>query len=123
MDDHYSGNLSCNGSIRQEPRRREQQTGRNGLALWEGSAMETILSEQIQAAIDALALAQTQAALVTLAMRKQRVYFGLEYSHMDDSMADIISKLRYLKRLVERREQAEAQMPSVDTTERDETSD
>jgi hypothetical protein len=70
--------------------------------------METTLSEQIQATIDALGLAETQAALISHRMRKQRVSFGLEYSHMDDPISQIASKLRYLKRLAERREQAEA---------------
>ena len=78
MDNHDNGNISCNGSVGQEPRRRMQQTARNGPALWEGSAMETKLSAQIQATLDALALAQTQAALVTKAMSKQHISFGLD---------------------------------------------
>jgi hypothetical protein len=65
-------------------------------------------SEQIQATIDALTLAHTQAALVSHTMRKQRASFGLDYSHMDDDIAQVTSKLRYLKRLAERRESAEA---------------
>jgi hypothetical protein len=55
-----------------------QQTAWNGLALWEGFSMETKLSEQIQTTMDALALAQTQAALVTKAMSKQHISFGLD---------------------------------------------
>jgi hypothetical protein len=79
--------------------------------------METTLSEQIQATIDVLTLAQTQAALISPRMRKQHVSFGLDYSHMDDDIAHVTSKLRYLLRLAERREAAEA------ATERDKPSD
>jgi hypothetical protein len=98
-----------------------QQTARNGPALWEGSAMETKLSEQIQATLDALALAQTQAALVTKATSKQNISFGLDYSHMDDDIAHVTSKLRFLKRLTERRERAEEATTRTDAPERDET--
>jgi len=100
-----------------------QQTARNGPALWEGSAMETKLSAQIQTTLDALALAQTQAALVTKAMSKQHIAFGLDYSHMDDDIAHVTSKLRFLKRLTERREQAEEATTRPDALERDESPD
>ena len=50
---------------------------------------------QIEAPLDALALAQTQAALVTKAMSKQHISFGLDYSHMDDDIAHVTSKLRF----------------------------
>ena len=70
--------------------------------------MDSKLSEQIQATIDALTLAQTQAALVSRTLRKQRVSFGLDYNYVDDDIAHVTSKLRYLKRLAERRESAEA---------------
>jgi hypothetical protein len=51
--------------------------------------MDTTLSKEIQAAIDAVALSQQKAALVTNTMRTQRVYFGLEYGHMDDDIAHL----------------------------------
>jgi hypothetical protein len=70
--------------------------------------MDTTLSEKIQATIDALELAQAQAAHVSQTMRKQRISFGLDYNHVDDDIAHVTSKLRYLKRLAERREQAKA---------------
>ena len=70
--------------------------------------MDTKLSEQIQATIDALELAQTQALLVTQTMRKQRLTFGLDYNHADDEIAQLTSKMRFLKQLAERRESAEA---------------
>lgn len=83
--------------------------------------METKLSEQMQTTMDALGLAQTQAALVTKAMSKQHISFGLDYGHMDDDIAHIIGKLRFLKRLAERREQAEEATTRTDAPERDET--
>jgi hypothetical protein len=67
-----------------------------------------MLSEQIQAALDALAFAQTEAECVTQAMKKQGVYYGLSLSHVDHDVAQLIAKLRYLKVLVERRELAQS---------------
>ena len=64
--------------------------------------MDTKLSEQIQATIDALALAHTQAVVVTQTMRKQRFTFGLDYNHADDDIAQLTSKMRFLKQLAER---------------------
>jgi len=54
--------------------------------------MDTALSEDILAALDTLALAESHAALVTLGMRKRSVYVGLEYSHVEDDIACIITK-------------------------------
>jgi len=65
----------------------------------------------------------TQAALVTQAMSKQHISFGLGYSHLDDDIAHVTSKLRFLKQLAERREQAEEATTRTDAPERDETPD
>lgn len=70
--------------------------------------MDRILSEQIQVTIDTLELAHTQAVVVTQTMRKQRLTFGLDYNHADDDIAQLTSKMRFLKQLAERRESAEA---------------
>jgi hypothetical protein len=78
--------------------------------------MDPKLSEEIQAALDALALAQNNAAHVTRTLRKQRLYFGLEYSHFDDDIAQLLNKLRYMTFLAERREVVGAEMPIVDVT-------
>ena len=66
--------------------------------------MDTMLSAQIQAALDALAFAQTEAERVTQTMRMQGVYFGLSLSHVDQEVAQLIAKLRYLKELAKRKE-------------------
>jgi hypothetical protein len=79
--------------------------------------MDGKLSEQIETVIDVLAQAQTQAALVSLMMRKQRIYIGLEYSQVDDDIAHLIGKLRYIKRVAEHKEHFEA------ATERTTTAD
>jgi len=121
VDDYYNGNISCNGSVQEEPRRGKRQAARDGLALWEGFSMETKLSEQIQATMDALSLAQTQTALVTKAMSKQHFSFGLGYSHLDDDITQVTSKLRFQKQLAERRELAEEATTRTDASERDET--
>jgi hypothetical protein len=53
-----------------------------------------------------LALAHKEATLVSLTMRKQCISFGLDYSHVEDDIAHITSKLRFLKRLSEYMEHA-----------------
>jgi len=58
--------------------------------------------------MDALALAHKEAALASLTMRKQRISFGLDCSHVEDDIAHITSKLRYLRRLAEHMEHAAA---------------
>jgi len=68
--------------------------------------MDAKLSEQIEAVIDALTLSHTHANVVKQAMRRQRISFGLAYDNADDDIAQLIGKLRYTKRLAERREQA-----------------
>jgi hypothetical protein len=65
-----------------------------------------MLSEQIQATLDALAFAQIEAERVTQTMRLQGIYYGLNFSHVDQEVAQLIAKLCYLKVLAKRRELA-----------------
>jgi hypothetical protein len=37
-------------------------------------------------------------------MREQHLSFGLEYYQLDDDIAQIMNRLRYMKRLAERRQ-------------------
>jgi hypothetical protein len=76
------------------------------LTWWKGRFVDAKLSEQIEAVIDALTLSHTEAKIVKQTMKKQRVSFGLAYDNVDDDIAQLISKLRYTKRLAEHREQA-----------------
>jgi phage-related minor tail protein len=62
------------------------------------------LSEQIEAVIDALTLSHAQVKQVTQTMRKRGVHFGESNSHVEDDIAQLSGKLRYMKRLAERRE-------------------
>jgi len=66
--------------------------------------MNTRLSEQIQAALDAFALAQVEAERVTQTVKMEGVYYGLSLSHVDQEVAQLIAKLRYLKELAKRKE-------------------
>jgi hypothetical protein len=75
--------------------------------------MDEKLSDQIEAIIDALTLSHTRAEIAMRTMRKQRVHFGLEYDHPDSDIKQQIGRLRYMQRLAERREAAQA------ATERD----
>ena len=71
-----------------------------------GRQMEEKLSEQIEAVIDALTLAHTQAKHVTQTMKKLGVHFGRAYGEKDLDITQLISRPRYMKRLAERREQS-----------------
>jgi hypothetical protein len=62
------------------------------------------LAEQIQEVIESLQLAASQAAQMKQTMRAKHLSFGLEYNHLDDDIAQIINRLRYLKPLAERRQ-------------------
>ena len=72
-----------------------------------GRHMDAKLSEQIEAVIDALTLSHMEATGVRQTMKKQRISFGLSFDHADGDIAQIIGKLRYMKRPAERREQVE----------------
>lgn len=65
--------------------------------------MEQSLVDEIQEAIEALQWAASQAAKMRQLMREQHLSFGLEFNHVDDDIAQIVSKLWYMKRLAERR--------------------
>jgi hypothetical protein len=62
------------------------------------------LSEQIQAALDVLEAAERETARATLALRRANVYLGLEYNHVEEDIARIVNKVRYMKHLTQRRE-------------------
>jgi hypothetical protein len=71
--------------------------------------MDEKLSEQLVAVIDALTLSYTQAEIAMRTMRQQRVHFGLEYDYPDSDIKQLVSKLRYMQRIAQRREAAEAE--------------
>jgi hypothetical protein len=65
--------------------------------------VDTTLAEQIQDVIRALALAASQAAMVRATMREQRIFFGLDYDFIEDDIARLKDKVRYLQLLARRR--------------------
>jgi hypothetical protein len=70
--------------------------------------MDAKLSEQIEAIIDALTLSHTRAEIAMRTMKKQHVHFGLEYDHPDSDIKHLIGRLRYMQRVAQRREAADA---------------
>jgi hypothetical protein len=65
--------------------------------------VDTTLAEQIQDVIKALALAESQAATVRATMREQRVFLGLDYDFIQDDIARLKDKVRYMQLLARRR--------------------
>ncbi len=63
--------------------------------------MEKTLADQIQDVMKTLAVAESQASAVQATMRKSHTFFGLEYSYVEDDIAHVIGKLRYMKLLAE----------------------
>jgi hypothetical protein len=66
--------------------------------------MDTTLSGQVQETLDVLAQAQAQAKQVAKTMKKQHVEFSAGGSQVEDEIARIINKIRYVKRLAEHKE-------------------
>jgi hypothetical protein len=71
--------------------------------LWEGTPVDTILAEQIQDVIKALAVAESQAATVRATMREQRIFLGLDYDFIEDDIARLKDKVRYMQLLARHR--------------------
>jgi hypothetical protein len=72
-----------------------------------GRAVDAKISEQIEAVIDALKVPHMLAKHVTQTMRQQHISFGLLYSFPDDDLAQLISKLEYIKFLAKNRERVD----------------
>lgn len=71
--------------------------------------MDEKLFEQLEAVIDALACSHMRAEIAMRTMKKQRVRFDLDYDHLESDIKHLIDKLRYMQRVAERREIAEAE--------------
>jgi hypothetical protein len=65
--------------------------------------METTLAEQLQRVIETLTVAKAQAATVRATMREQRIFFGLDYDYIEDDIAHLKGKVRYMELLAQRR--------------------
>ena len=73
---------------------------------WKGCPVDSKLSEQIRVTLETLKCAYPQATVVTQTMKQQGIDFGRGLSHLDYDLMHLISRLRYLQLLAERREQA-----------------
>jgi hypothetical protein len=85
--------------------------------------VDTTLSEQVQATLDVLEMARKAARQVAQTMKKQRVTFGHDSGHMEDDIAHIIGKIRYINLLAERKEQIEVEAAMSDATDHGTTTD
>ena len=65
--------------------------------------MEKTLTQHIQRMLDTLAVAESQAATVQAIMREQRIFFGLDYDYIEDDIAHLKGKVRYMKLLAQHR--------------------
>jgi hypothetical protein len=59
------------------------------------------LAQQIQDVLKTLALAESQAATAQAMMRAQHVFWGLDYDYLEDDIARVASKARYMKALAD----------------------
>jgi len=65
--------------------------------------MQKTLAEHIQRVLETLALAETQAATVQAMMREQRLFFGLDYDYLEEDIAHLKGKMRYMQLLAQHR--------------------
>jgi hypothetical protein len=63
--------------------------------------MQKTLADQIQDVLKTLAVAEVQAATVQATMRKSHIFLGLEYGYIEDDIAHVTNKVRYMKLLAE----------------------
>jgi hypothetical protein len=65
--------------------------------------MEKTLAQQLHRVLETLAVAESQAAAVQAMMREQRIFFGLDYDYIEDDIAHLKGKVRYMKLLAQHR--------------------
>ena len=65
--------------------------------------MEKTLAQHLQRALETLALAEAQAATVQTMMREQRLFFGLDYEYLEEDIAHLKGKVRYMQLLAQQR--------------------
>jgi hypothetical protein len=63
--------------------------------------MAKTLAQQIQDMLKALALAEAQAVTMQETMRAQHVFWGLDYEYIEDDIARVASKARYMMQLAD----------------------
>ena len=65
--------------------------------------MEKTLAQRLQWLLEALAVAEAQAATVQAMMREQRIFFGLDYDFLEEDIAHLKGKVRYMQLLARQR--------------------
>jgi hypothetical protein len=65
--------------------------------------METTLAEQLQRVMETLVVAESQVATVRATMREQHIFFGLDYDYIEDDIAHLKGKVRYMQLLAQHR--------------------
>src|SRR5262249_50826013 len=73
-------------------------------ALWEGTPMAKTLAQQIQDVLKTLALAEAQAVRVQATMRAQHIFWSLDTEYLEDDIAHVANKARYMKLLADHRD-------------------
>jgi hypothetical protein len=66
--------------------------------------MDKSLAEQIHQIIDSLLLAESQSNGTLSTAKEKHLSFGLTYNYIDDDIAQIIGRLRYMELVVNRQD-------------------
>jgi hypothetical protein len=69
--------------------------------------MEPDLVERIGVLTATLKQAEAQAKEFFVAARAQRLSFGLDYNHLDDDVARLLGRLRYMELIAQRHQDAQ----------------
>jgi hypothetical protein len=67
--------------------------------------VHNLLAQQISDEIVLLQRAEAQAKRLLQTARAQHVSFGLEYNYVDEDIARVIGRLRYMQRLAEHQDE------------------
>jgi hypothetical protein len=65
--------------------------------------MEKTLAKHLQRVLETLAIAESQATTVQSLMREQRIFFGLDYDFLEEDIAHLKGKVRYMQLLAQHR--------------------
>jgi len=68
--------------------------------------MDKSLGEQIHQIIDSLLLAESQSRGMLSTAKEKHLSFGLTYNYIDDDIAQIIGRLRYMELVADRQDKA-----------------
>lgn len=81
--------------------------------------METPLGEQIHEVIELMQTAEKQAKQITQRIRKEQLSFGPALDHIDDDLAQLLNRLRFMERVAQHRAASEAQRAKRDSASDD----